>query len=166
MGLEWASNAPALDSPGRLRQCARRVHPHPHRDPPMPPPAPTHGPFKDLIGYELTAWGQDTAAVALSVERHMNRSGVAHGGVVATLIDTACGFAGCYRAPPAAPRRALTLALHTQFIGPATAGARLVALAHRTGGGRQIFFSTCEVRDQDGRLVARGDGTFRYRSET
>ena len=126
---------------------------------------PLHGPFADLVGYELSDWGEDRATIALTVEaKHINRSGVLHGGVIATIIDTACGFAACYRPPPQTIRRAMTLSLHTQFIGPAEVGARLSAEAQRTGGGRQIFFSTCEVRDQDGRLVARGDGTFRYRT--
>lgn len=132
---------------------------------PASEPAPTHGPFAELIGYELADWRADRATVTLAIdERHLNRSGILHGGVLATLIDTACGFAGCYRPPPQASRRALTLSLHTQFLGPVALGARLAAVAHKTGGGRQIFFASCEVRDETGRLVARGDGTFRYRS--
>ena len=130
-------------------------------------PAPTHdlGPFARLIGYQVTDWNQNRATVALEVdERHMNRSGVLHGGVIAILIDTACGHAGTYRPVPAEPRRALTLSLTTEFIGPVPLGARLVAQARRTGGGRRIYFATCEVHDQDGHLVASGSGTFRYRS--
>ena len=133
----------------------------------MSEPEVLHGPFAEVIGYDLPEWSEGRAVVSLTVEkRHINRSGVLHGGVIATLIDTACGFSGCYRPPPQARRRALTLSLHTQFLGPVAVGAQLRAEARRTGGGRQIFFSSCEVRDQDGRLVARGDGTFRYRSET
>ncbi len=41
----------------------------------------------------------------------------------------------------------------------AAAGAR------RSGCGRRIFFSTCEVCDQDGRLVATGSATYRYRGD-
>ena len=133
----------------------------------MAEPDPLHGPFADVIGYALPQWCDDRAVVTLDVEaRHMNRSGVLHGGVIATVIDAACGFAGCYRAPPQRSRRAMTLSLHTQFLGPVDVGARSSAEARRTGGGRQIFFASCDVTDQDGRLVARGDGTFKYRSET
>jgi len=131
------------------------------------PGAPSlYGPFAEVLGYRLDDWAEDRAVVTLEVgERHMNRSGVIHGGVLTTLIDTACGFAGCYRPPPQPGRRAITLALTTQFIGPVPVGARLAATARRMGGGRQVFFSHCELRDQDGRLVATGDGTFRYRRE-
>lgn len=132
----------------------------------MSEPAGVYGPFAHLVGYRLSDFGPDTAEVSLTVEdKHLNRSGILHGGVLTTLIDTACGLAGCHRPPPEPLRRAMTLALTTQFIGPVQAGARLTARATRTGGGRQVFFSACEVRDQDGRLVGRGDGTFRYRSE-
>ena len=125
------------------------------------------GAFADLVDYRLAGWREGAAEISLEVgPQHLNRSGVLHGGVIATLIDTACGFAGCYRPPPQKRRRALTLSLHTQFLGPVAVGAQLRAEARRIGGGRQIFFSSCEVRDQDGRLVARGDGTFRYRSQT
>jgi hypothetical protein len=34
----------------------------------------------------------------------------------------------------------------------------------RCSGGRRIFFSNCEVRDAEGRLVATGSGTFKYRT--
>lgn len=149
----------ALDSPLALRQAA------PVPDTPDDEP-PAHGPFAQLIGYTLAEWAEDRAVVTLRVdERHLNRSGIMHGGVLTALIDTACGYSGCYRAPPARSRRAMTLALHTQFLGTVHAGTRLSAVGRRTGGGRQIFFTSCEVRDQDGHLVGRGDGTFRYRRD-
>lgn len=136
----------------------------PDSDPDQPA---LYGPFAQLIGYELTEWAEDRAVVVMSIdERHMNRSGIMHGGVLTALIDSACGYAGCFRSPPARHRRAMTLSLHTQFLGAVRIGDRLSAAAWRSGGGNQIFFSSCEVHDQDGRLIGRGDGTFRYRSET
>ena len=44
-------------------------------------------------------------------------------------------------------------------------GYRLTAGARRSGGGRRIYFSTSEVRDRDGRLVATGSATYRYRGD-
>ncbi len=131
----------------------------------MSTPLYEHGSFADLIGYRLTAWREHEAEISLEVDaRHMNRSGLLHGGVLATVIDAACGFAGCYEAPPGQGRRALTLSLTTQYLGPVAAGTRLTATATRSGGGRTIFFSSCAVRDAEGRLVATGSGTFKYRS--
>ena len=132
----------------------------------MRDPIRRHGGFADLVGYELTGWSEDRAEICLDVaDKHLNRSGVMHGGVLTTLIDTACGYAGCFVADPDRTRRALTLSLNCHFVGPINAGDRLFARASRTGGGRQIFFCTCEVHNQDGRLVGQGDGVFRYRRD-
>ncbi len=122
------------------------------------------GGFADLVGYTLGQWREDYAEILLEVgNRHLNRSGVLHGGVLTTLIDAACGYAGCYAAEPEVPRRAFTLSLDCHFTAAAEAGDRLSASARRTGGGRQVFFSRAEVHDQNGRLVAQGAGVFRYR---
>lgn len=121
--------------------------------------------FADLLDYRLIRWEEGLAEVAITVaQQHLNRSGLAHGGLLATLLDAACGYAGCYSAAPAAPRRALTLALNTQFIAAARLGDRLLCQARQTGGGATVFFATAEVREQEGRLIARGDGVFKYRS--
>lgn len=122
------------------------------------------GGFAELVGYELTEWRQDYAAVTLTVEeRHLNRSGFLHGGVLATLLDTACGYSGTHSATEGHIRRAFTLSLNSHFVAPAEAGATLIAVAERTGGGRRTYFSRCEVRDQEGRLIGQGEGVFQLR---
>ena len=121
------------------------------------------GGFADLVGYELTDWAEDVAKIALTVEaRHLNRSGVMHGGVLTTLIDTACGYCGCYSAPGETPRRAFTLSLTSNFIGAAKAGQRLIAIGRRSGGGKSIFFAEGQVQDEEGRLIGSGQGSFKY----
>ena len=133
----------------------------------MDDPLRRHGGFADLVGYELSEWKEGFAALTLTVaDKHMNRSGVMHGGVLTTLLDTVCGYAGTYTPDPAKPRRAFTLALTTQFISTTRPGARLTATARKAGGGRQIYFSTGEVRDDTGTLIGRGDGTYKYRSDS
>ncbi len=123
--------------------------------------------FGKLVGYRLTQWRHDEAELELVLEpRHLNRSNVPHGGVIATLIDTACGFAGCYSPEPGKRRRAVTLSLNTSFIGQATADTTLTARARRTGGGQTVFFARCDLLDGEGRLIATGEGSFKYlRSE-
>lgn len=123
-----------------------------------------HGGFADLLGYQLTDWRVDYAEITLEIaRRHLNRSGVVHGGVASTLIDTACGYSGCFCAVPGNVRRAFTLTLTTQFIGLAREGAILTARGRRIGGGSSIFFANCELRDQQGDLIANGEGSFKYR---
>jgi len=126
------------------------------------PLAPAHG-FADLVGYRLTRWTEGAAEIVLEVtERHLNRSGFMHGGVLTTLIDTVGGYCGCYCAVPGHVRRAMTLQLATQFLAPARAGDRLTAVGRVVGGGRSVFFADCEVRNADGELLGRGEGVFKY----
>lgn len=120
--------------------------------------------FADLVGYRLVHWDETETHLALALEaKHMNRSGVMHGGVLTTLIDTACGYTGCYCPTPGRVRRAMTLQLSCQFLAPGLQGRTLTAYAKKTGGGRSVFFSTCAVRDEAGTLVGHGEGVFKYR---
>jgi len=129
----------------------------------MKDPVVTKSGFADLVGYRLDDWREDHAEVIVTVEaKHMNRSGVLHGGMLTTLIDSACGYSGCYSPPDAAPRRAFTLSLNTHFVATAKLGSKLRATGRRTGGGRSVFFAACEVRDQDDRLIGEGKGVFKY----
>lgn len=121
------------------------------------------GGFADLIGYRVGTWRAGYAEVTLEVaERHLNRSGIMHGGVLSTLVDTACGYAGCHCTVPGHARRAMTLQLTTQFLGPVRAGDTLTAAGRVVGGGRSVFFTDCEVRTGAGDLVGRGEGVFKY----
>ena len=115
------------------------------------------------LGYELTAWEPDFARVELPLAPYlMNRQGLPHGGLHATLLDTAMGFAGCYTGDPDRRQMALTLSLTVNFLGQAR-GDRLSAEARRTGGGKSTYFAEADVRDATGALVATGTGVFRYR---
>ena len=122
------------------------------------------GAFRDLVGYRIAEWRDGYAKVTMAVEaKHMNRSGLLHGGALVTLIDAACGYAGTFSPDPEHPVRGFTLQLSTQFIATVKQGARLTAEARKNGGGAKIFYAVCEVHDQDGKLVGAGQGAFRYR---
>lgn len=126
-------------------------------------PLRARGGFADLVGYELLRWEEDLAEVGLTVAaHHLNRSGLMHGGVLTTLIDSACGYCGIYAPEGAPPRRAVTLTLTTSFIGAGQPGQRLIARATRAGGGKSVFFADCTVTDESGRVVGTGQGTFKY----
>ncbi len=118
--------------------------------------------FQSLIGYRLVLWERDRAVVEYDVDpAHLNRSGLLHGGVIATLLDTASGYAGCYTPVPGRIRRTLTLSLTTNYLAPVRSG-RVRVEGRRTGGGRTVFFTTAEAHDGAGRIVATAAGTFRY----
>lgn len=119
--------------------------------------------LQEHLGYRLVAWTPDFARVELPMAPFLaNRQGLPHGGIHATLLDTAMGFAGCYTGDPARRQMALTLSLTVNYLGQAQ-GARLIAEARRTGGGKSTYFAEGIVRDDLGGVLAKGTGVFRYR---
>lgn len=120
--------------------------------------------FQQLVGYRVAEWTEDYAVLELALEpKHGNRAGALHGGVLTTLIDTACGFAATWCPFPGRVRRIITLSLTSTFVAGAGPGT-IRAIGRKKGGGSRIVFCSAEVLDDDGRLIALGEGTFRYRS--
>lgn len=120
--------------------------------------------FQQLLGYRLAEWEDGRAVLELEVEhKHTNRAGVLHGGVLATLVDTACGFAATFCPHPGRVRRVVTLSLTTSFTGQVRHGL-IRAVARRVSGGSRIVFCQADVFDPAGKLLGHGQGTFRYRT--
>ena len=120
--------------------------------------------YQQLIGFQIMEWAQDHCLLHLPLaEKHGNRYGIPHGGVHATLLDTVMGFAGCYTGDRARPQLAMTLSLTAQYLSRPK-GKLLIAKGRKTGGGRKTFFAEAEITDETGELIAKGTGTFRYRS--
>ncbi len=119
--------------------------------------------YAELIGYRLRRRAKGEAEIELRLEpKHLNRLMVPHGGLLATLIDTACGFAVAFAQGPDKVLPAVTLSLSMQFLGQAKAGELLVAMAKHDGGGRTIGFASGTVSTDTGRAIARGEATFRF----
>lgn len=120
--------------------------------------------FHSLLGYRQFSWEEGRAVLELTIDqRHINLGGVIHGGVLASLLDIACAEAGTYCPYPGRIRKAITLSLTTTFTGQCSGGVIRV-IGTKKAGGTRIFNSSGEVFDQDGRLLAFGEGTFRIRS--
>jgi len=129
------------------------------------PKVPLSG-YSQLIDYRLQRGDKGYAEVALTVgPQHLKRLGVMHGGVLATLIDTATGFAVAFAESPERIKPAVTLTMNTKFLGQTSAGDQLVATGRHTGGGKTIAYATAEVRKADGTLVGRGDAVYRFINE-
>ncbi|WP_424814718.1 PaaI family thioesterase [Roseococcus sp. YIM B11640] len=126
--------------------------------------AQTHSPFHEHLGIEILEWREGFARLAcLPVRHHANRSGIVHGGVMLALLDQVNAFAGLFCDVPGRTRRAVTLDLDTRFTGQGKLGVRLLAEGHLVTAGRAIFFARGEVKDEEGRLIAFGSSTHRYR---
>lgn len=119
--------------------------------------------YQIAMTYRLAEWREGEAVVEMHIQpQHLNRVKVVHGGVLASLIDTACGFCGSYADTPGAQRGVATLSLTTSFTAPAQKGL-LRTIARKRGGGASTFFASAEIYDETGVMVAFGEGTFRYR---
>ena len=122
-------------------------------------------PFHDLMGFVMTEWREGYCEIRCDVaERHTNRNGSVHGGVLMALLDEAGAAAGVWAGGHGTARRSVTVDLSCSFVGRAT-GGQLIATSTMVSHGRQIFFSRSEVRDDQGRLVAIASSTHRWRSE-
>jgi uncharacterized protein (TIGR00369 family) len=122
--------------------------------------------LQQLVGYRLLEWEPDRAVISYEVAKdHLNRTNRLHGGIIATLCDTAGGYCGVYGDTPGETRATVTLSLTVNFVA-SVSGGRVMAEGRKRGGGKTIFFSDVEVRDEQGRLVATATGTFRYVSAT
>ena len=121
--------------------------------------------FSRHVGFRVAIWRKNYAELRLKIEpKHLNRSGRVHGGVMMTLIDAACGYAGSYEPNATHARLTSSLLITTAFLANTTKGT-LRAIGRRTGGGRSLFFARAEVLDGKGARLATGEAVFRYRSD-
>ena len=118
-------------------------------------PAP---PFNQYLGVRVVRMeGGDAEASIELAPHHTNNRGVAHGGVVSSLLDSAMGAAVI----SAIPKEwwCATTGLSIQFVAGAHVGA-LTATGRVVRRGRSIAFVQGEAHDAKGRLVATAQGTW------
>ena len=129
-----------------------------------PEPSETHelsrrSPFLATLGVTLVERSEQRAIIRLSVDnRHLRSRGIAHGGVIATLLDTAMGIAVSEQTPDGF--FPVTAQLDTKFIRPAWDGEDVLATGEVCHRGSQTAVARGELRTADGVLVATGSGTF------
>lgn len=120
--------------------------------------------FQSHLGFDIADWRDGYARVEQPMHDHLgNRYGIPHGGVLASLLDTAMGYATCYTGDPDDKQLVMTLSLNVQYLSVAK-GTMLIAEGRKTGGGRSTAFADGEIRDEQGALIATATGVFRYRA--
>ena len=118
-------------------------------------------PLLNDLGIVLTEAEVGRCTFQLRVEnRHLNRQGSLHGGVVATLLDAACGYSGVRVDAESAPGHAVTVMLTISYTGR-TSGGVVTAKGWVTAAGRSIYFGAAELLADDGRILATAQGTFK-----
>ena len=115
-------------------------------------------PFDDLLGLEVLRAADGEAEVRLVLTpAHLNRRGVAHGGVVSALLDVSLGAAVV--STTTAEEWCGTLELSVQFRDPARHGP-LTGRGRVERRGRSVAFAAGEVFDARGRVVAAAHGVW------
>ena len=109
-------------------------------------------PFARLLGMELGELRRGAATLHLEAREELKRNrGILHGGVVASLADTAAAFAILTLAEPGQGSTTVDLTVH--YLRPLAQG-RATARARVVRAGRRIMVISVDVFDENQALAA------------
>ena len=115
-------------------------------------------PFAKLVGMQLVDIRPNEAVIEIEMRDDLRQpNGVLHGGVTATLIDTAMAFAVRTYLTDTEPTATIDLTVHylrPHVTGKASCTARVVRP------GKRIFTVSAEVVNEEGKLIATGISTY------
>lgn len=118
-----------------------------------------------LIGFRLLNAGKGRAVCSMQTNKeHENTMGTVHGGILCDLADAAMGFAFETTLPPEAA--GATVELKMNFLKPVFVVETLRAFARVLSQGKTLTYVECEVRNGEGRLVAKAASTCKRLSMT
>ncbi len=116
------------------------------------------GPFLRLLGPLYHRREPGGIVIALRVlERHLNTRGIAHGGMLVTLADSALGIALSMSRSP--PQPMVTVSLTTDFADVARRGDWLEARVDIQKVGSRMAFANCYLSVEERRIL-RASGVF------
>jgi uncharacterized protein (TIGR00369 family) len=125
----------------------------------VPPP-----PVGRLLGFVLKSIEPGRAIFEMEAdERHHNPMDTLHGGVYCDLADAAMGYA--YAATLGEGETFTTVELKINFFRPVRQG-KLTAEARGVHTGANLGYMECDVKDGEGKLVARAASTCMKLRET
>ena len=116
-------------------------------------------PFPSHMRMRLASIAFDQANILLDTDTcHLQPYGIVHGGVLATLVDTATFWAAFLRLPETEGLVNIDLKLnylHPVVSGPLRADGRCIRA------GRSISYAEAHIKDADGHLVVHGTSTLK-----
>lgn len=120
-----------------------------------------HVPFLDHLDIKPVSANDGRAAFEMTVaEKHLRTLGLLHGGVMASLLDTAMGFAAVTKAPEGF--HVVTVQLNMNFTAPAYRGDVLTATGEILHLGKKTAVARGELMNQNGTRIATGTATFMF----
>ncbi len=115
-------------------------------------------PFAKLLDMRVPDPDDGSSTVIMPINpSHLQQAGRVQGGIVAALADYA--FFRAVKPLLKAGEATTTIEIKINFIAPAEKG-ELTATARIISPGRRVMVGEMEVKDQDGKLIAQGLGTY------
>jgi uncharacterized protein (TIGR00369 family) len=116
------------------------------------------GPFLTSLGPLYVKREGSGLVIALRIEeKHLNTRGVAHGGMLMTLADSALGIVLAMSQPT--PQPMVTVNLSADFADPARAGDWVEARVDIQKIGKRLAFASCQLWIGQ-RCILRASGIF------
>lgn len=131
---------------------------------PAVPPL-SRSPFVAQLGCQLDRLEKGRAELSLAVQDgvHTNLFGVAHGGVLMTLLDVAMAYAArslSDEVEEGEPMGVVTVDMTTQFMRPGEGHLQAVGEVVRRAD--RLAFCEGRVLNERGQVCAQASGTFKY----
>ena len=115
-------------------------------------------PFAQLVGMRWIDLKLDEAVISIEMRDDLRQpSGVLHGGVTATLIDTAMAFAVRTRLEKEAKTATIDLTIH--YLRPLVEG-KAICTGRVMRAGKRVFTVSADVHNEEGKLIATGLSTY------
>ena len=119
------------------------------------------GPFGELIDMVVEHIDEDACRVRLPLRQALsNGGGVAHGGAIAALVDTAATGAAWATNRTGFDTRGATVGFTVNFLAPGV-GENLLAEARVVQRGRSLTILDVTVVDDAGAPIAKGQVTYK-----
>jgi uncharacterized protein (TIGR00369 family) len=114
--------------------------------------------FWGLVGCEFEELTEKQITVSLDIQpHHLNLIGIVHGGVHATMIDSAMGLMAMVGRPQ---DNVVTTNLNMNYVAP-TGKGKMIVTAEIVHMSRKMVTTQAYARNENGDLLAFGTGTFR-----
>lgn len=113
--------------------------------------------LSQMGGVDLVESGDGFVKIQTEFSRSISRSGgIMHGGAIMSLLDTAGGLSIVTRGNLV---NQVTVNLNTDFMRPISSGP-VTATGKITREGQRLVFCEMELHDGEGKLCARGTGSW------
>ncbi len=128
-------------------------------------PGPRRSGCQNAVGFEIDLSDPEGCARCdLSIRPdHLNSQDVLHGGIIAMLLDVACGNAASAWFDREAHPVVLTVSLNISYVSAVNRG-RVTAIGRPAGGGHKLAHISGELRHENGDLIATAAGVFKRKA--